>query len=332
MDYVIGADIGATKSHLALFDTNGALIDFGHWGPLNHEVLPGSFGQFHEELEQFVFQVLNKNNLKAGQITSAVFGIAGVDTKKQHGIVSEIIKKIGFINFTLANDAFLGIPAGSPAGVGVCAINGSGSTLAGINKAGRMLQIGGVGFISADFGGGGMLGEMAVSAVYRELFRRGERTCLTPVFMEKLGINDKHDFIDKIYEEIEKGGFNTGDCNKMLFEAAKMNDKVASGILRDCGTSYANGISCMIEELELNRGGEEINVIFAGSVFVKGGHPLLLDTIKEKLYKDNPGCGFAYTLLKVPPAAGAVYWAVNNLGLDDKIGCYNRICSQLQNI
>ena len=332
MDYIIGIDTGASKSHLALFDIQGALVDFGHWGPLNHEVLPGSFDQFHEELEQFVLRILNKNDLKIGQVTSAVFGIAGVDTKTQHGVVSEIIRKIGFKKFTLANDAFLGIPAGSPACTGVCAINGSGSTLAGINKQGKMLQIGGVGFISADFGGGGMLGELAVSAVYKELFRKGEKTCMTSALMEKLGINDKYDFVDKIYEKFDDGSVSILDCNKMLFEAAKKNDKTACGILNDCGISYANGISGMIDELNLGSDNEDVNIVFAGSVFVKGEHPLIIDTIKEKLKKDYSGLKLKYILLNVPPVAGAAFWAFKNSGIDDDTGFYKKVCSQLQNV
>ena len=38
-EYVIGVDIGGTKSHLALFDTEGNFVDFDHWGCLNHEGL-----------------------------------------------------------------------------------------------------------------------------------------------------------------------------------------------------------------------------------------------------------------------------------------------------
>ncbi|MCL2213689.1 MAG: hypothetical protein FWC06_00635 [Treponema sp.] len=332
MEYVIGVDTGATKSHLALFDTAGVLVDFGRWGPLNHEALPGSFDQFYEELKQFISQVLEKHALKPEQTASAVFGIAGVDTKKQHGIVSEIIEKIGFNKFTLANDAFLGIPAGSPSCTGVCAINGSGSTLAGINKQGKMLQIGGVGYLSADFGGGGMLGKSAISAVYRELFRRGEKTCLSSALMGKLGIEDKYDFIDKMYEKLEDGSINVHDCGKMLFEAAKENDKVASGILRDCGTSYANGISGMIDELNLGSDNEDVNVVFAGSVFVKGGHPIVIDTIKDKLKINCPGININYNLLKTPPVAGAVYWALNNSGIGGKSSYYEKVCKQLSNI
>ena len=339
MEYVIGIDIGATKSHLALFDITGSLIDFGRWGPLNHEVLPGSYAQFGDELKQFVSQILSRNNLKQEQIISAAFGIGGVDTKEQHETISQIIKKNGFNDFTLTNDAFLGIPAGNPDGVGICAINGSGCTLAGINKEGRMLQIGGVGYVSADYGGGGILGQKVVSAVYSELFRKGEPTCMTGALFEKLGLCDKFGFVDKMYEKIREGcldehgraGNFVAGCAKILFEAAKKNDKAALEILYECGISIANGISCMIEELGFNLTNDEINIIFAGSVFVKNDHPLLLDKIREKLNRDNPGCNLKYTLLNMPPVAGAVLLAYKRMRLNEK-NIHNNVCKQLENL
>jgi N-acetylglucosamine kinase-like BadF-type ATPase len=327
--YVIGIDTGATKSHLALFDTIGEFVDFGHWGPLNYELLPGLFAQFEEEFKQFITRHLSKNGISIKQIAYAVLGIAGVDTKRQHGIISQIVRNLGFERFTLVNDAFLGIPAGTPAGTGICALNGTGCTLAGINKENKMLQIGGVGYISADYGGSGEMGQKVVSTVYSELFRRGRPTCMTPILLEKLGISNKHDFVDKVYEKIDDGSLSITACNKMLFEAALKNDELAIEILRDIAVSYANGISCMIEELEFYRE-DEIDLVFSGSVFVKSEHPILLDTIKEKIKIDNPNCRIKYTRLEVPPVAGAVVWALNTLG--NKGAYYHKVCAQLQNI
>ncbi|MDR0289658.1 MAG: hypothetical protein LBI06_01845 [Treponema sp.] len=325
--YVIGVDTGATKSHLAIFDTEGNFVDFGHWGPLNHEVLPGSFDQFEDELGQFVAKILSKNGIGIGQIEYAAFGIAGVDTRAQHGIVSQIIKRLGLQKFTLANDAFLGIPAGSRSGAGICAINGTGCTLAGINKQGDMLQIGGVGIISADVGGGGYLGERAVSSVYSELFRKGEPTCMTPILFEKLGISSKHDFVEKIYEKTDDGTFDIYTCGPLVFDAVKQNDRVASGILLEVAASYAGSISCMIEELKFPPE-DELYVVFAGSVFVKGEHPLLLDTLKKGISKDKPAYNIQYVLLDVPNVAGAVIWALNLL--NGKCVYYDKVCAQLQ--
>jgi N-acetylglucosamine kinase-like BadF-type ATPase len=329
-EYIIGVDVGATKSHLALFDTEGNYIDFDHWGPLNHEMLPGSYAQLEDELRQFVTGVVSRNKITMKQISYAVFGMGGVDTGKQHKIISEIIKRLGFERLTLCNDAYLGIPAVSRTGAGICANNGSGCTLAGINKDGKMLQIGGVGYLSADYGGGGMMGETAISAVYSELFRKGEPTSMTPVLFEKLGLTSKYDFVEKFQEKNADGSLKTASCAKMLFEAVWKNDKVASKILSDIGVSYARGISCMIDELKFPKE-ENLCIVFSGSVFVKSEHPLLLDTIKETVNRDNPGYNAKYTLLDVPPVAGALIWALNMLDNElDKGAYHEKIFAQLR--
>jgi N-acetylglucosamine kinase-like BadF-type ATPase len=324
-EYVIGIDIGGSKSHLALFDTDGNFIDLGHWGGLNHEALEGSFEQFEEEFKQFVKQTLSRNGITMKQVAFSALGVAGVDTKQQHIIISDIIKKSGFEKFTLANDAFLGIPAGSRTGTGICAINGTGCTLAGLNGRGEMLQIGGVGSISADKGGGRYIGVRLVSAVYCELFRKGEPTVMTPLLFEKLGITSKYDFIEKIYEKTADGTFDVYECNPLMFEAVHRNDKVASDIFREIAANYANGISCMIEELRFPPE-EELYIVLAGSVFVKGEHPILIDSLKETITNDNPGRLIIYNLLDIPNVSGAVLWALNSLGRNNY---YDKVCAQL---
>ena len=324
--YVIGIDTGSTKSNLALFDIDGNLVCFERWGPLSHEGVPGTYALFEKELGEFTGRALSANNITINQISYAVFGLTGADTKLQHNILSGIIKRLGFERFTLSNDAFLGIPAANPEGVGICAINGTGCTLAGVNREGAMLQIGGVGFISADYGGGGGMGRLVVSTVYTHLFRKGEQTSMTPVLMQKLGISNKHDFVDKMYEKIDDKSINICALSKMLFEAAVDNDRVAMNLLRDIGASYAGGISCMIDELQFSRE-EDLHVVFAGSNFVKGEHPLLIDTIKESIGKNHPDIPVKYTLLRVPPVTGAVVWAFNKLG---KTGLHEKICARLE--
>jgi len=325
-EYVMGVDTGATKSHLALFDTDGNLVDFGRWGPLTHEALTGSFAQFEDELDQFVHQILSKNKISIKQVVNSALGIAGVDTKNQHKIVSDILRRVGFERFTLANDAYLGIPAGNRTGVGICAINGTGCTLAGINDEGRMLQIGGVGFISSDIGGGHHMGEWVISAVHSELFRRGEATSMTPALFEKLGISSKYDLIDLVHEQIRANKFDFVPCISILFDAAKKNDKVAAGIVNTIAFSYGSGISCMIDDLKFNRK-NVLDIVFAGSVFVKGRDPLLLGGIEKTVSHNFPDYTFKYTLLDVPNVAGAVIWAFNVL--DPKNNLYDKVCAQL---
>ena len=330
-EYIMGIDIGGTKSHLALFDRDGNFLDLCHWGPLNHEVLPGSFTQFEEEFGRFVREVLSRHGIKIEQVVSAVLGVAGVDTKRQHSIISKIIEGLGFKKYILANDAFLGIPAGnrSGRGTGICAINGTGCTLAGINREGRMLQIGGVGVLSADMGGGNYIGGRLLSAVYTELFRKGEATLMTNLLFDKIGTKSKYDYIETIHGKIDDGTFNIGACNQMVFDAAGQGDSAAAGILHDIAANYAGGIQCMIEELNFPPE-DELYIVFAGSVFVKGEHPLLLDTLKEMVSRSSPGHRISYVKLDVPNVAGAVIWALNTL--HGQGGYYERVCNQFRNV
>ena len=112
----------------------------------------------------------------------------------------------------------------------------------------------------------------------------------------------------------------------MIFEAAKRNDRVAENILREIAENYANGVCVMIDELKFPAD-EELCIVLAGSVFVKGSHPLLIDSLKNKISNDNPGRLITFNLLNVPNVAGAVIWALNTL--NGKNSFYNKVCSQL---
>jgi len=327
-EYILGIDTGSTKSHLAIFDIDGNLVAFDRWGPLSHEGIPGTFALFEEEFGRFVHGSLSKAKISMKQIVYSVMGLTGCDTKKQYKTLCEIAKRIGFENFTLSNDAYLGIPAGNPNGVGICGINGTGCSLAGINQKGDMLQIGGVGFISSDLGGGGIMGRKVVSSVYNEIFRKGPSTLMTPLLFQKLGISSKYDFVDTMCDRIDDNSYNKFNCVEMLFEAAMENDKVAMNILSTIAESYANGISCLIDELQFDIK-EELCIVMAGSVFVKGKHPVQIDTIKEIISKNHPEYKIKYVKLEVPPVTGAVVWAFNMLG---KTGYFNKIQSQLLSI
>jgi len=323
--YVMGVDAGATKSHLAIFDTSANLVAFGSWGPLNHEVLPGSFGQFEQELRAFMHQTASPRGIVLADIEYAVFGLGGVDTKEQHRIISGIIQKLGVERFTLCNDAYLGVAAACPHGSGICAINGSGCTIAGINPGGEMLQIGGIGELSKDLGGASQIGMSVLGAVYESLFRGGEPTALARPVLEALGAKDKYDYADAVSEKLADQSFHISALNKLLFQYP--DDNTAGKLLSDIAQNYAGGTSCMIRELAFPAG-EPVHFVFAGSVFTKEKSPVLIDMTKEKIAELSPGYTLHYTVLKAPPVAGAVIWALRETGVAD--GVLNRVNKQLE--
>ena len=311
--YVLGVDAGGTKTHLALFTLDGELADFRQWGPLNHETLPGSFAQFDEEMRCFTGEALRDLNIDHEQISMAVMGLGGVDNPTQHGIISGLLHSQGFAKLLLCNDAYLGIAAGVEAGMGICAINGSGATLAGINEGGDMLQIGGIGGLSDDRGGGYYLGEQVCGAVYRQLYRRGESTLLTGLLLRALGVERKEDYMSGIgaATPAEIAGWN-----RLLFAAASQGDGVAAAILADCAANYANGIAAMVEELPIHS--RKIEIVLAGSVFAREASPVLRDMLRERVAALLPEREPRLQALENPPVSGAVAWALRLIHGDNR--------------
>lgn len=322
--YVMGIDGGSSKTHLALFESDGTLVDFRLGGPLNHEVLQG-YDEFEKELGQMISGALRVNRIALEQVGYAVIGMAGVDTRRQHQIISEIIQKQGLRSFTLCNDAYLGVFAGSPSGAGICAINGSGCTIAGINESGSMLQIGGMGDVTGDVGGGSVLGARVVSAVYGSLFRMAKPTLLTELLFKKLGIASKYDLTEQLSAMVEQG-FKVSACNSLLFEAAGMSDDVATEILQEVAINYVNGVLCMAEELAFEKS-QPLDIVLAGSVFAKAEHPLLFNTMKNQLGETLAGYRIRCALLDKPPVAGAVIWALKML--DSGGDYFERVLAEL---
>lgn len=310
--YVLGVDGGGTKTHCGLFDVDGNEIDIINWGTTSHEVLKGGFQELKSELALVVNYILKKNNVEMNQVIRAVFGLAGVDTDEQHEIISGIIADLGFSNFILCNDAFLCLKAGCSEGYGIGIINGTGCCVAGIDYKGKMLQIGGLGHLTGDVGGGAGIGENAIRAAYNYLFRCGEYTYITDLLFRELRIDSKYDFINSINKKTSKGEIKISDLNRVVFEAANLGDDVAIGILEEVGEELAASVNGALKELEFEAD-KRIDIVLAGSVNLKGSNPALVNKLKECINSTNSGRKIEFIMLQRPPVIGAAIWALESI-------------------
>ncbi len=329
-NYILGVDGGGTKTHCALFDTDGNLIDMLKWGPTNHEALKGSFSELADELHKMLECLSDRNGMDTGGISKSVFGMAGVDTKRQNAVILEIIRGLGIKDFILCNDAYLGIKAGCPEGYGICAINGTGCTVAGIDDKGNMLQIGGLGRLTGDCGGGNYLGTCAVSEVYNSLFKEGRHTLMVELMFEKLCIQSGADFVDGLTQATGSGKYRIKDLNGIVFEAANLGDAAALEILEKMGIENGKSINGIIKHLDFNMD-SSIPVILVGSIYTKGENPKGIDSLKAHVINANPGINFDFKLLKQPPVAGAAVWGIKEaLGKDYRNSIHEKVLDVIQ--
>lgn len=74
------------------------------------------------------------------------------------------------------------------------------------------------------------------------------------------------------------------------------------------GAENAKAINSAISMLNFE-GLREIDVVLAGSIYVKGEHPATIEKIKQDVESANHKVKINLNVLQVPPVRGAVLWA-----------------------
>ncbi|MCE5236539.1 MAG: BadF/BadG/BcrA/BcrD ATPase family protein [Clostridiaceae bacterium] len=307
----LGVDGGGTKTHCALFCLESGALDFLEAGPGNHESLPGGFEGLAKALNEMLLPLLARNGVSPADVAAAAFGLGGMDAPIQHEIISGIIRGMGFQNFALANDAFLGIKAECSTGFGIGAVNGSGFSVVGMSESGRSIQIGGNGDWTGDKGGTAFYLPQMISAVYAELYKDGARTALTGKLQTYLGMPPRELYVQSLMLKAmeNEDALSLALCT-LLYEAANEKDAAARAILEESGRDYALSIRIAARELELPA---DVEVALIGSHFKRAQSELVLETIRSELKKDTER-SYAPRIIRTQPVAGALLWALELAG------------------
>lgn len=308
--WYLGLDGGGTKTRCVLYDPVTDTMFIASGGTTNHEALPNGLEDLPQAIGEIVFPLLEKAGISAETVKCSAFGMSGVDTPMQHDIISQIIRGMGFGDFVLSNDAYLGIKAEAGRS-GISCVNGTGYSVAGISEDGRMMQIGGHNDLTGDLGGSGYIVPAAVRAVYTALFKHGPWTSLTSLFYEWLGIGDRDELCQaialQIYADPEAAYLQ---ISRLLYRAAAEGDDVARGILKASGEDYALSIRCIAEDLQLT---QPIKVVLIGSHFTKCECTYAIDALKSALEMEGD---YRISVISTEPVAGALLWAMENSGME----------------
>ncbi|MGB2783853.1 MAG: BadF/BadG/BcrA/BcrD ATPase family protein, partial [Atribacterota bacterium] len=283
-----------------------------------------------KEIKRSVFDLLQQSSLEPADISCGIFGLAGVDTKKQQKELSKIICETGIRNFKVFNDAFLGIKAGSNKGYGICSINGTGTCCVGIDKNGEWLQIGGTGWAFGDEAGGAYISDVVIRKVYDSIYRCGQQTIMKEMLFEKLKINQEDELVNAVYEKVYSNKVKRDDLSRIAFYAANQGDEAALELLSHSGREMAKSVIGVIKRLDFS-GDEEIDIILAGSINLKGENPELINAFKKEVcFREKRKVCFIP--LQVPPVAGAVIWAIEKLNKNRNPDIRKRVSQEFKNI
>lgn len=305
MQYILGVDGGNTKTDYYLFDINGNFIDMYRGGTCSHEGLKDSFDGTYRVMKQVFDEFLGKHNLKPEDIVASCFGLAGDDHPFQHQMLCQKVEQLGFKNYKIVNDSALGIKVGTTKGYGVCSINGTGTSVSGIGKDGKIVQVGGIGEITGDEAGGRFISRKVVRKAFDDIMRFGKKTSLTKITLDLIGNTSEEHLMEDIAYKYLTGKVDYNVLTIACFEEASKGDEVAIEILTNVADNLARSAASAVVRLDL---GDHPEVVLAGSVYVKGSCPILVNEVKRRIdLYSNKQCHT--NVLTVPPATGAIIWA-----------------------
>ncbi len=306
MNYYLGVDIGATKSHALIADETGQAVGFGAGGPGNYEGV--GWDGLRITLQLITQKVLDTARIKRDQIKGAGFGVAGYDWPSEREPTLAAIDGLGLIcPVEAVNDAIIGLLAGSSQGRGVAIIAGTGENCWGVDRNRRYGRMTGNSLLMDEYGGAQTMVFKALHAVARQWGQRGPVTELSRVFVQYSGASS----LDDLLEGLGTARYQlSAEVAPLIFQVAEAGDPVAIDVIRWAALGLADMVNGVVRQLSFEE--QEFEVVLIGGVF-KGG-PLILEPMKTAIQEVAPRARFVH--LKAPPVVGGVLLGMEQAGFD----------------
>lgn len=323
---VLAADVGNSKTDLALLAADGALLAAVRGPTASHQAV-GLDGAM-VSLGEAVAAACRAAGLDPEQRPVATLGVhcaAGVDFPRDERRLAAALATLGFATRDLVlNDTRAALRAGSRRGWGIGVVCGAGINAVGLAPDGRIARFDAVGDISGDWGGGGAIGRAALAAAIRGRDRRGPRTLLERTVPAHFGLTRPGSVTAAMYDG-RLAEARVGELAPVVFAAAAAGDAVAVAILDRLADEIVAWVVSLMRRLHLTR--LDPDVCLAGGIF-RAEAPAFLARIEAGARVVGPRA--RVVRVTAPPVLGAALLGLDRLspqGLtpvpveDDLRGC-----------
>jgi N-acetylglucosamine kinase-like BadF-type ATPase len=304
---ILAVDGGNSKTDVALLDATGSLLAAVRGPTSSHQAIGLEPGL--RVLGRLVDEAAARAGLPRDarpMASQGVFCLAGADFPSdlrllRRGLDGACLASADLIR----NDGFAGLRAGTAREWGVAVIMGRGVNVAAVAPDGRTLIHAPGDHTSGDWGGGGEVGERALSAAVRARDGRGARTVLERLVPAHFGLSRPLDVTRAIYVgRISERRLD--ELPPIVFEAASAGDAVAGGIV-DWLAGEAIGLAqSAIRQLHLAR--LDVEVVLSGGIF-RTSNRRFHEQVRSGIVALAPRA--SVVRLEAPPVLGAAL-----LGLD----------------
>ena len=306
MSYVVGIDGGGTKTVAAVATLDGEIVATGTAGPSNVATL--GVAKARAAVESAFFSALRACGASRRDVMAVCLGLAGLDSPR-------VLRRVrGAARFwrvgpsaRVEQDSTIALAAATRLEEpGVVVIAGTGSVVMGTDGAGRIVKVGGWGYILNDEGSAFHIGLEGLRAVSKSFDGRLPRTRLMRYVLSEMGVRDFYGLLEKVYSE-ELSPAAVAALAPAVTRAASEGDRVALTVVRSAAAGLAAMVTTALRRLRLR----EATVYYTGGVFAS---ELFLRLFEGFVRRRSPRV--SVERLGLQPVVGAVYLALRQAGVE----------------
>lgn len=292
VQYYLGIDGGGTKTAFWLVDTQGFLcasVTLGASNP-NDIGLKATCTLLRDGIDK----------VTAGYDRAAIScfaGIAGAATGTHAADLTAYLGTLGFVRAECQSDLALSLAVCLGEDDGIAVIMGTGSLALG-QLSGKVLRVGGYGYLFGDAGSGFALGQGAILAALQAEDGSGSPTLLRDMVAAECG---KERVLDALADFYRGGKTEIARYAPLVFDAHAQGDAVATGILKNNVQAIANSVRALGARMDK----EHMRVVLCGGLVAKSH--VILPLLQDALAGD--GRTYALSAAKADPIQGALYLA-----------------------
>lgn len=302
--YIMGVDVGGSKTQCVIADENGKSIAEGFGGEGNYQVCGAETAS--DSMRTAVYGALEKAGLSLDDIAYAVFGISGADGPEDFEVLTPMVQKImKTTRHEILHDAWLGLRTGTEDYVGVVSICGTGAGHAGRNRMGQTLTLRNLDFITGNYGGGGEIAKKAMHYAFRSEEGTWKKSRLEEAVPPVFGVKT----MEEVCTILRRSGITSQQRYQLpiiVFELAREGDTVSAEIISGLGYEEGKYAAAVLRRLGMCE--EEVPAVLIGSIF-RTKEPILIDAYMRAVHEDAPK---AYAVIPDDaPVTGAVKLALD---------------------
>lgn len=275
MEYFLGIDGGATKTHTVLTDASGRPLGEGQSGPSNYHIV-GEERAGANIAASTSHALAECKAVSPACVKAACAGVAGFDGPSDRASVHRLLHKALAecevdCRCRCVNDSVVAWAGAFEGNAGALIASGSGAVAFAVGPDGRSARADGLGHWLGDVGSGFYIGRRGLRAALAALDGRGPSTCLADRFRNIAGCSQQEwiGWIAKLDTAIDYAHLQLRSFAPFVTQAAAEGDSVALAILKESGAALASTAAAVLRKVGLLDGAQ---VATAGTLLTGSSH------------------------------------------------------------